>query len=270
MTDTFFVTGCGRSATTAVTKVLQTAADTDVYVEQPPRLRRESRDHYRGTLANPSETLKERKQPAIAESHNRGRKYGDKNQTYVPFLGLLPSLWDCKIVLLVRDGRDVVRSHINYHNEIRGNIYVRSEDGVSGGPEEPDADVWDYSRLRPRPGNPHHEHWKNLSRFEKCAWMWSAVNELALDHLADLPESRYLVVETTDLSVDDMREIFRFLDLKGFSADTVESLLERRINATGRSEGPSDGVPHWTDWSAGRTRVFQDLAGATMDRLGLW
>ena len=125
--DIFFIIGCVRSATTAFAKVLYTADNAKVFVEQPPKLLIESRELARGNLDDPISVLRNAKHDLIQSVLQSGMKYGDKNAAYMPFIPYLNAIWECKILFIIRDGRDVVRSLMDWHT-FRHPIFFMQED----------------------------------------------------------------------------------------------------------------------------------------------
>lgn len=110
----------------------------------------EYRQLIEGKLAEPVSTLWNAKYLPINQVISKGFKYGDKNMAYMPFIPYLVTLWDCKIVFLVRDGRDSVRSIMDWHDFRVHNIYTMLEDGEDTN-ILPKDEPWGYSYLRPFP-----------------------------------------------------------------------------------------------------------------------
>jgi len=137
----FWITGCARSGTTAVAQILNTAKKTEVTVEEPPMLHVECRSLYDGVLEDPKETFYLKKHLPKTVWNLKGHNYGDKNVNYVPFIPYI----DEKIVFLIRDGRDVVRSLMNWDTHFN-NLYPEWKGEKSG--------LGDYCRPRPLPDDP--------------------------------------------------------------------------------------------------------------------
>jgi len=75
---------------------------------------------------------------------------------------------------------------MDFHNLHSKNIYAMAEDEEGSTKTLPEHDPWDYSRLRPLPDDPAYARWKKLPRFQKVAWKWSKINEIALDYLSSV------------------------------------------------------------------------------------
>jgi len=270
MSEVFFITGCVRSATTAFAKILDTCTNAEVSIEQVPKLLIESREMTKGNLAKPEAVLLSAKQPYIQDVLDRGLKYGDKNPAYIPFIAHFPLAWDCKIIFLVRDGRDVVRSMMDFHELYSGNIFAMAEDGEPEGSAVPEEDPWDYSRLRPSSEDPVCSSWTSFDRFQKCAWHWAKVNELALDNLAKVDADRRMTVDVSNTDTETVERVFDFLGLSGFDPVKVGDMLDARINSLLDKAGKSDRFPKWKAWTDERSRMFEKQAGEMMSRLGYW
>ncbi len=270
MSDAFFLIGCWRSGTTALAHVLQSATNADLHVEALPKFQVEFRDRFEGRLRDGRPLLRDARQPLIDRATSADMIFGDKNPSYMAFLPELKDLWNCKVVFFVRDGRDVVRSLMDWHDMKAAIIYVREEDGAEGPDPLPEADPWSYCLLRPGSDDPLKGEWKSLDRFEKCAWFWSEYNKAALARLAEWPDDRWLMVDTTGLTPEGSEQVFDFLELKGFDKAKVKKLLNSRINSVEARLGLPDEFPRWTEWDDGLRLRFDRFAAPMMRRLGYY
>ena len=269
MADIFFIVGCARSGTTALVKMLNTCQNATVFVEQKPNLCIEARNLYRGILSDPKQVIQKAKSEPIQKVLSSGLKYGDKNPNYLPFIPYIAELWDCKFLFPVRDGREVVRSLMDWHDFYNqkfshSGVFAMKEDDPNSPIDSPEQDWWDYSRLRPNPGTPYFEEWQRLSRFEKCAWYWTNFNKKALESFSELDDQRWLQVNMKSLDRFKMKQIFDFLGLDGFNANQIEKLINARINSLQERAGLPDKFPRWTDWTQEQRNAFDRIAGDTI------
>jgi hypothetical protein len=260
MANAFFIIGCARSGTTAYARMLGTAANANVYIEQSPRLRKVSRDLLEGHLADPAQTLNHAKNQQLKNSWLEGKIYGDKNPCYLPFIPSIIELWDAKIIFIVRDGRDVVTSLMNWHELFALNIYASHEDTDDADPSN--IDLWDYSRPRPLPNEDLHGAWKSMSRFEKCCWYWSFFNDKALTLLDKLDSSLWLPIQA-NASLDQLKNAFDFLELTGFQSENLTTMLSAKINSAYDRTKRQNVFPSWQEWSLAEQTRFEELAGGT-------
>jgi len=118
----FFILSCARSGSTSLAKILDKAKNGKCAIEPTPNLNRETRLAMEGRLDDPLAAIA----PVIkrVKDHSRtGFIYGEKNVTYAPFIHLLYKELDPLFIFIKRDGRDVVRSLIDWHEKAFGTIY---------------------------------------------------------------------------------------------------------------------------------------------------
>lgn len=276
MSNTFFITGCARSGTTSLCRILDQARNARCLSEPDPKLNRESRDMIEGRLQDPRAVL-EKIRPRISESHALGLIHGEKLVTLIPFLPLLRNIYDCKIIYIYRDGRSVVRSLLDWHNNMFGNIYRECTE--TGNLNERafnsaanlllDFDGADYSRPRPLRGDPYFLKWNSLTRMEMCAWYWSYTNNLALDMLERIPQESWLAINYTSPKTRDILNIGNFLGLQDLSENTIEVLLKKNVNSIKDRTGEETSTPYWQEWELSLQNKFWAIAEHTMKRLDL-
>lgn len=266
--DIHLVTGAFRSGTTAMCHILGIATNAEVHVEDPPKMCHEARARYEGrSTADDLEAVMDARSQAAKKTLDKGLKYVDKNPNHLMFLDAAIRRFDSRTLICIRDGREVVRSMMDWHAIQGKSIFTLAED-------DPDSDrhgddhPWDDSLLRPRPGEPLHDKWRTVSRFEHCAWYWNRYNELALEAAERHGAERVMTIDMTNADVDTYARAFAFLGLEGFDADRVTALMQARINSVKWRSGEEDRFPHWPHWDAGRTARFEALAGNMMRRLG--
>jgi len=266
MSDIFFIIGCVRSATTAYAQILGTARNAEVFIEQEPKLLVESRELLKGNLQDPISTLRQAKDVRIQAVLDKGLKFGDKNTSYMPFIPYLTTIWDSKIVFLIRDGRDVVRSLMDWHR-FRHPIFCMHEDDDKSELRKPEQAIWDYSRFRPNPEDPIFNRWKQMDVFEKAAWHWANYNAMALDHLSQLDPSRWIQIDVNRASIKDVKKCFDFLGLNGFNKHNVSEILYTRINRFNDGLKDADRFTHWKYWDLEELQKFEKFAGEVMSKL---
>jgi hypothetical protein len=268
MSGAFFVVGFVRSGSTALARILDTAANAEVSIEIPPKLLIESRDLLLDKLTDPVGVLRAARRRQIDAAAARKLKFGDKNAAYMPFLPYVVEALDAKIVAFYRDGRDAVRSLMDWHEFKAHNLFIRAEDGAPGPDISPEEDPWGYAYLRPLQGDEMASRWPGLNRFEKSAWYWAEYNRLLLERAERLPRSHWIDVNLSTCSAADLARIFDFLGLEGFDAVRTAAMLGAGINSLYERTGVRESFPRWPDWSAARNASFREFAGPMMKRLG--
>jgi hypothetical protein len=273
----FFVFGCARSGTTSLCRILDKAENAVCLVEPNPNLNEESRKFLDGELPSPREALLGALLPRIREHLPSHQRYGEKNNTLAAFIRELHELLRPRLIWVTRDGRDVVASLHNWHNRLFGNFYRECKD--PGDLSEAakaclaqlplEADTSNYSRPRPRPGDPYYERWPDMSRHEMLCWYWAYINRYAHQRLLDVPADRWLRVDYSAADrVEEVAQAVDFLGLKGISRDTIQGMLDHRINSLADRTGTTDRLPGWRDWSDREMDQFWEIAGDTMTLLG--
>jgi hypothetical protein len=154
------------------------------------------------------------------------------------------------------------------HDLRPANLFSRLEDDGVSSTMSPDDDPWDYSRLRPNPGDPMHDRWKQTSRFEKCAWYWANFNARALDTLSTVDRDKWRVVDVTSSTPEQVESVFEFLGLEGFDRDQVSRMLDSKINSLEELTGSCNLFPEYKDWTEEQKEIFARHAGPVMRRLG--
>ena len=264
----FFIIGAPRSGTTAITRILSMAENAEVHVEQPPKMCIESRELYKGSALNPEEYLITNKEPVIRQTLDKGLIYGDKNPNSLLFIPFMNKLWNPKYIFMIRDGREVVRSAMDYHKYLGGGIFNMKEDDPVSDLVSPEQNYWDYSRFRPNAGTPLHDKWQKLSRFEKYCWYWNEYNTILLKTISQLTTSTYMIVDISKLNDLTCEKIYTFLGLTGYKAGNISSMISSRINSIEEKSGKAYSFPHWQNWSTLETEIFNLYCGETMKELG--
>lgn len=275
--QSFFIVSCARSGSTSLARILDMADNGICAVEPSPNLNVETREMMEGRLRDPLALVRRIIIPRVHDGLCRNEIYGEKNVTYGPFIPYIYQELACRFVFIKRDGRDVVRSLMDWHNHKFGTIYREcKEPGDLSGEALSSAaglpvhlDTSDYSRPRPMRGELLYDKWETLSRFEMCAYYWQKINNLYLDQLSRIPAEAWITLDYTSPTPEDLRRVIEFLKLKGISREAIESALSERINSLKqRGINAEREFPRWTDWPCHQRAKFDAMAGNTMIRLG--
>jgi len=278
MSPCYFVLACARSGSTSLARILDLATNGKCAIEPSPNLNRETREVMEGRLNDPMQVVQELIVPRVKEQLAKVEIYGEKNVTYGPFIPYLYEALRCKFVFLRRDGRDVVRSLVDWHDRMFGSIYRECRDSGTLSPtamtraaELPvHKDTSDYARPRPLPEHSLYGEWPNLSREEMCAYYWSFINELYINALAKIPRDHWIELDYAAPDTIDIERVYNFLGLKEFDTARVREMLTSRINSLSDRIGEADTYPAWPNWDGGLRRRFDRIAGETMSRLGYY
>lgn len=274
----YFVVSCARSGSTSLARILDTAINGHCLIEPVPNLNVESRDLMDGRLSDPRKTIADQILPRIGEMLRQGLIYGEKNVTLAPFIPYLYEMLQCKFVFLIRDGRDVATSLMNWHNEAFGSIYRECKEAsslsdiaiaaLSNLPLE--LDTSDFARPRPIPSDPFYEEWPNLTRFEMVTWYWAYINRLIVCNLEAIPREDWITVNYTGVQAENIESLFNFLGLEGFDEPRISDMLHSKINSVEERFKIPARFPAWRMWDVELTRRFDRIAGETMNLLGYY
>ena len=186
-----------------------------------------------------------------------GSVYIEANIGYYGLLDITSQVFrEHRAVYVVRDGREWVRSHMNW-----GEFYGKK------GLRKLISHNWPAAnRVH---GDPCGPQWDGFSRFERLCWAWSRLNQYALDCLSGNSNARVFFFEKI-FSGEERYEVLE--DLVTFATSlsgahsipphSLEGWLEKRTH-----QSPA-GFPAWEAWSEGQKRHFERLCGPLMEQLG--
>jgi hypothetical protein len=144
-----------------------------------------------------------------------------------------------KIVHIIRDGRDVVRSWLN-----KGK-YAPTDQATRLTAEDVDGDS-------------HSDEWNNMNPLEKASWEWTVVNQTIENSDPDL------TVFFEELFLENNERIFDILNLMDdveYDKSEVLDQFSRKRNAT---KNPL--IPRGNEWPETWRKQFQKLAGGLMEK----
>ncbi len=228
--------------------------------------------------ATATETVRTHVLPRLRTHGHDGLVYGEKHVHYGPFIDLIHEACPCRFVHLHRDGRDVVRSMMDWHTGKFGNVYreadsseAMSNEALCAAQQLPaHLDESDHARPRPRPGTRTHAEWGSMPRHEMAAWYWGECNRVLIDRLERLPADSSQRLDLSE-GVEAVERIFDFLGLERPSREDLSRSLESRINSLAdRGSTSPEPFPRWTDWDSRMRDRFEQFGGETMTALGYW
>ncbi len=228
-----FVLSTGRTGTMTLTALLGASPGVDAHHEPEPRLLAASFLAWMGSEPNPTfwkQAMAVARDPLVLAAHKRGKVYfeGSNRMTL-----LAPALAEryprSRFLLVTRRPEGFIRS------ALRRGYYL-------GHP-------WDHARIRPRTGEPLAASWDDLSAEARCAWLWTATHESALDFASSLAPARSAQLHAEDLFAgkrERLAELFDFLGVESPGSRRIDAVLERKLN---KQEGthPWGREPTWTD-----------------------
>ncbi len=263
----FFVIGVGRSGTTAISNILSTASNVESFVEQDPKLCIAARMKYDGVMQYPDDFIYKSKNKHISETLKKGLIYGDKNPNYLFFLENIINVWDCNILFLIRDGRDVVRSSMDFYTK-REDGYVLYEDGDQYSITQAEERFWDFARIRPHKEEKVYNEWRKMDRFEKFSWGWAKYNSILLEKIETINKDKYKIINMNNLDENGIKDIFEFIGLRGYNHEVVKSLISSKINTS--KIHSKDRFKGHNDWDDILYEKFNKHAHYIMGKFGFY
>ncbi len=236
----FFLLGIGRSGSLFLTELLNKSENVITYHE-PVRL-----DFFAYLQAYFDEFDAENYINSFRQyeifyrnKHITEMIYGEVNsilRRHAPAIKtIIPSV---KLIHLIRDGRDVVRSMMS-----RRTFTIK--DPIT-------------SSIHPKEDSPWFERWKIMSRFEKLCWYWSIENQYLRKEINKTVHFEKLISDYTyfeenlagNLNIEIPKNVW------------VDSIYKPK-NITHYYK-----IPHWRDWSYPMKKTFEVICGGEMDKNG--
>jgi len=241
----FFVLSAGRCGTMTLAHLLNTATNARVWHHPQPDPIKESLSAYRGGIDKRKAFWKAR-YPIIHKTWSEGLIHGETDLLMTPFCDMISEeIPDSKFIVMVRDPRDFIRSGM------RRNYYC-------GHP-------WDFGRLRPQEGTEEFERWNKLDQFGKICWLWVKTYSHIDQMKNQIDGGRVIIVRFEDLisGVEKTKEIFDFLNLKGFDHRRISKILASKLNAQtyGSFSEPKD-------WPSEFHETVQNISGSIAKKYG--
>lgn len=277
----FFIVGCGRSGTTAVSKLLQLAENLDIKIETPPYFAEQNRLLSTGILFDKKLAVENfLNGNEIRKNKKKNKLYGEKQVTLGPFIEEIHKQSGAKFIFVHRDGREVVQSFIEW-NKIFGSIYREAEDIKKELSVEAkkaamsltlDHDYNDISRPRLLRNEIDLNNWLKLSNFEMICYMWSEINMSHYFSFNKIPKKDVYFLNINNFDLKSAKELFLFLEQPCPPIENIENIITKRINSVSdrKFNIVHDHYSEWPNWSQNDKNLFEEIAGPTMELLGYW
>jgi hypothetical protein len=186
-----------------------------------------------------------------------GSLYVESNLGYYGLLDVIPNVFkDYRTIYIVRDGRDWVRSTLNW-GEVYGKVGIRKLF----------AHKWPTAKNVK--DDEYATQWDDFSRFEQLCWAWSRLNEYAINTISENPNARIYKFESIFIDenrYENLDELVSFsASLPGVDSGSLGSTsgwLEQKIHQS------SNQFPDWEQWTKDQKHIFEEICGPQMERLG--
>ena len=266
--DVAFIVSTGRTGTRKLASLLTAAFErVDARHEPPPDMFDLGTGHIRSKLSTDEalRRLRRDREYICGQLHSSGCDYYiESNNNLGLLLPVAKACFpDCRIVHVVRNGRDFVRSA--YSKTVRSatrrgaKALVMSEDD----PRRRLA-ATDF------PDDRFCDRWAQMSRFERLCWLWVKLDSLIRASIAG-DTRRALTVKFEDVfnqasGYQAFWEVVEFLGLKQRMSLTTGELHQLMGVKENRTENYL--LPKWNEWSPQQMRQFQAIAGEHMALYG--
>lgn len=184
--------------------------------------------------------------------------YVESNFQLVGLIDVLPQVFrNCRIVFIVRDGREWVKSSYSYGGGWYGPLHLIASLGIGRlSAVHCQEDAWT-------------QKWSSFNSFQKNSWLWMRKNSYALECVKRTPQARTFKFEEIFLEpnrYETLREVLEFatnLPAAEFQYGPLEGVLERKLN-----KSQPGCFPSWTKWSSEQVAQFQEICRGLMSELG--
>lgn len=243
-----FVLSTGRTATTALARLLNLSPQIRAFHEPPPISTLTTRTVFQEVRSQPqkyADLYTKLRSGPIGGFHRQNLIYAETNNLvfFAPVIAqLLPN---SRFVFVHRHAAEYVRSGM------RRGWYVNHS--------------WDEYRLEPSANDPLRPQWNQWSPFDKICWFWKAANGFFLDFIDSMPADRTRTIRFDDLVKPESGEFRKFFDVMNLpspDAREAEAILQERVNEQQRGE-----FPHYAQWSDEQKQRLQEIAGTVMKKL---
>jgi hypothetical protein len=187
-----------------------------------------------------------------------GAIYVESSTAYYGLIDVLKDVFlHHRIVYLIRDGRDWVRSWMNSGQ--RGGMYTKGKFRSIFARNWPTArDVDDEYCAK----------WELMTWFEKLCWAWARLNEYALRTVERNPSARVFRFEDIFTSENRYQHLAALVDfatdlpgVQPVPSEALEGWLERKIHTS------SGDFPAWPGWPVQHREQFIEICGPLMESL---
>lgn len=211
----------------------------------------------RGTLAYDEAVQRVLEQRKDFIQSQAGSIYIESSSAYFGLIDVLEDIYQQhRVVYIIRDGRDWVRSKMNF-----GNMYKKGK--IRSIVSYNWLTAWDIE------DDPYQSQWMTMSRFEKICWAWVRLNDYALATIPKGPNAKMFRFEDIFRSEDGYQHLSdlvqfatTFPDCEVIPTSSVDGWLDQQIHKSSRQ------FPAWSEWTIEQRRQFKEIAGPLMERVG--
>jgi len=249
--ETCFITSTGRTGTKFLANFFNEFDNIHSVHEPTPVFRDLSIEFAKGLCSSKKakEEIKDKRRALCRQVKRNGNQiYIESNPRLFSLIKPLKEAFnEPKIIHIVRDGRDFVRSGMSRYY---GGFY-------SKGDINPRLNAIDF------PEDDYYDNWDDFSLFEKNCWYWKKRDEIIYQDIKDYSKGITIKFEDIFNRPEDYKgicEISQFLGLDNDDAISTFKYMQRnKINKTKKYS-----IPHWKEWDDIKKEKFDQIAGDHM------
>ncbi|ADL13648.1 sulfotransferase [Acetohalobium arabaticum] len=249
--DKYFIISTGRTGTKFFAKFLDEFSDIYSIHEPEPdsTLVRLAIDYARRKISKQNAIEKvEQIRRAMCKDVKRKKasSYIESNNRLFSLIPVLREVFeDIKIIHIVRDGRDYVRSGMSR------DWYVEEDDAY-----RLQANYFEEDK--------YYNQWTNMTRFEKISWMWQKKDKFIYRSVKKADDS--ITVKFEDIFKDeDYKGLYRIAEYINLPENELKQMIDKMMNKRVNST-KEYAIPHWTEWNQKLRNKFDNIAGEHMKK----
>jgi len=242
----FFLLGAGRSGTQLVSSLLN--QNSNAVVLHEPSFYEDVlvMDECRNNQNMAYKYLYDFRRYEIFREMKRHKNqiiYGEVTGTLRFHCSALKKIFpNASLLILVRDGRDFVRSVMGWRQ-----FYSYGSRGA-----------W---ALSPNKGEEYYAEWERMSRFEKVCWFWMDSQKAVLKYI---PAADSVMLESV---ASDYRYFTEQL-CKKLGLNVPQEIWGNIVTRRSKNSTRKYVFPEWNDWSVEEKKSFERICGPTMRLFG--
>ncbi len=236
----FFILGFGRSGTAFMANFLNQAAGTHVFHEPAfEDFYAHARAHYNPKAAENYIHGFRKKEMCLRMRHIPSGVYGETNGNLRCHANAIKKEFpNAPLLHLVRDGRDVVRSHMSRRTMTLKNPFSMS--------------------MHPVESDPWKDRWSGMDRFARICWYWQEENRRLRTNIGKTVQFEKIISSYEYFSSEILAPCQVEIDKK-----TWETVVVSPRNTTKEFS-----MSKWNDWTPEQQKSFRDICGDEMEKCG--
>ncbi len=256
MVEPIFIISTGRTGTKFLAKFLDQFNEINSVHEPNPDFLKLGIEFasQKTSIRKAENTILRYRTPMYRKIKRRNVKYyiESNNRLFSLIKPLVKAFDQPKILHIVRDGRDYVRSGMS-----------RPYGGYFS-----DGDTLPRLKATLFPEDEYYEEWDEMSKFEKTCWLWVKKDNFIFEDIKSYSNS--ITIKFEEVFKDENHTgIKKTSDFIGFDERKLLSIFkdmhEKRVNKTKEYS-----IPHWKKWSEKKKRIFDEIAGEHMEKYGYY